>query len=34
MKALKRHSHKLNTIETKLEIGQPNAVKPSLDLNW
>ena len=34
MKALKRHSHKLNTIKTKLEIGQPNVAKHSLDLNW
>lgn len=34
MKALKCNSHELNTIKTKVEIGQPDAVKYSLDLNW
>ena len=34
MKALKCHSHKLNTIKTKLEMGQSNVTKHSLDLNW
>ena len=34
MKALKCHSRKLNTIKTKLEMGQSNVTKHSLDLNW
>lgn len=34
MNALKRHPHKLNTIKTKLEIGQPNVAKHALGLNW
>lgn len=34
MKALKCNSHEFNTIETKLELGQPNRVKHSPDLCW
>lgn len=34
MKALQRNSHELNTIKTKVERGQPNAVKYSPDFNW
>lgn len=34
MKALQCNSHEFNTIKTKVEIGQPDAVKYSPDLNW